>query len=138
MSPAGTAESGRGVLKSRRNVQSQRQLHAEQPAHHDRAEKTAEFISHLYGLVLDHDGNPGEVLDGIGERLGICFQLYDGLPAWTPRSFTKGWNRFDYTFVDVRRLGSGTEQSHGLITALASPETARRVTDLEALLQTAR
>ena len=64
--------------------------------------------------------------------------LYNGLPDWTPRSFTKGWNRFDYTFVDVRRLGSGAEQSHGLITALASPETARRVTDLEALLQTAR
>ena len=72
-------------------------------------EKTAEFIEHVRGL-----------------------------PDWTPRSFTKGWNRFDYTFVDVRRLGSGAEQSHGLIAALASPETARRVTDLEALLQTAR
>ena len=68
----------------------------------------------------------------------IPMLLYNGLPDWTPRSFTKGGNRFDYTFVDVRRLGSGAEQSHGLITALASPETARRVTDLEALLQTAR
>ena len=38
--------------------------------------KTAEFMSHIYGLVLDHDGNPGEVLDGIGERLGICFQCF--------------------------------------------------------------
>ena len=68
----------------------------------------------------------------------IPILLYNGLPAWTPRSFTKGWNRFDYTFVDVRRLGSGAERTHGLITALASPETARRVTDLDALLQTAR
>ena len=41
-------------------------------------------------------------------------------PAWTPRSFTKGWNSFDYTFLDVRRLGSGAEQSHGLTTALVS------------------
>ena len=68
----------------------------------------------------------------------IPILLYNGLPAWTPPSFTKGWNRFDYTFVDVRRLGSGAERTHGLITALASPETARRVTDLDALLQTAR
>ena len=68
----------------------------------------------------------------------IPILLYNGLPAWTPRAFTKGWNRFDYTFVDVRRLGSGAERSYGLITALASPETARDVTDLDALLHTAR
>ena len=39
-------------------------------------EKTAEFIEHVRVLVLDHDGNPGEVLEGIGERLGICFQCF--------------------------------------------------------------
>ena len=35
-------------------------------------EKTTEFVSHVLGLAMDHDGNPGEVLDGIGERLGIA------------------------------------------------------------------
>jgi hypothetical protein len=68
----------------------------------------------------------------------IPILLYNGLPAWTPRSFTKGWNRFDYTFMDVRRLGSGAEQSYGLITALASPESARRVTDPDAMLHAVR
>ncbi len=45
-------------------------------------ERTAEFLSHVRRLTLEHDGNPGEVLDGIGERLGICyhcFQQYDEL-----------------------------------------------------------
>ena len=37
-------------------------------------EKTAEFVSDVLGLAVDHDGNPGEVLDGIGDRLGICCQ----------------------------------------------------------------
>ena len=35
-------------------------------------EKTTEFVSHVLGLAMDQDGNPGEVLDGIGERLGIA------------------------------------------------------------------
>ena len=39
-------------------------------------EKTAEFMFHIRRLVLDHDGNSGEVLDGIGERLGICYQCF--------------------------------------------------------------
>ena len=38
------------------------------------SERTAEFVSDVLGLAIDHDGNPGEVLDGIGERLGICYQ----------------------------------------------------------------
>lgn len=37
-------------------------------------ERTAEFISDVLGLAMDHDGNPGEVLHGIGERLGICYR----------------------------------------------------------------
>ena len=37
-------------------------------------ERTAEFVSDVLGLASDHDGNIGEVLDGIGERLGICYQ----------------------------------------------------------------
>ena len=37
-------------------------------------EKTAEFVIKVVGLARDYDGNPGEVLDEIGERLGICYQ----------------------------------------------------------------
>ena len=36
--------------------------------------RTAEFVSDVLGLASDYDGNLGEVLDGIGERLGICCQ----------------------------------------------------------------
>ena len=35
-------------------------------------EKTEEFFRHLYALSWDYDCNPGEILDGIGERLAIC------------------------------------------------------------------
>ena len=38
--------------------------------------RTVEFLSHVRRLTLEHDGNPGEVLDGIGERLGICYQCF--------------------------------------------------------------
>ena len=31
--------------------------------------------------------------------------LYDGLPDWTPRSLDQEWNRFGFTFVDMRRNG---------------------------------
>ena len=44
--------------------------------------------------------------------------LYNGLPSWTPRSFTKGWNRFEYTFIDVGRLDRGAEQSRDLVRIL--------------------
>ncbi len=37
-------------------------------------DKTTEFVVHIVGLARDYDGNPGEVLDGIGERLGICYE----------------------------------------------------------------
>jgi hypothetical protein len=37
-------------------------------------DKTTEFVAHVVGLARRHDGNPGEVLDGIGARLGICYQ----------------------------------------------------------------
>lgn len=50
--------------------------------------------------------------------------LYNGLPAWTPRSITEGWNRFDYTFVDVRRLPPDAKSCEYLA-ALSSPESAR-------------
>ena len=38
------------------------------------AEKTEEFVAHVLALAWDYDGNRGEILDGIGERLGICYQ----------------------------------------------------------------
>ena len=58
--------------------------------------------------------------------------LYNGLPAWVPRSIDRGWNRFEYTFVDVRRLRSEAGGARGLITALSCPETAARVADRDA------
>ena len=57
--------------------------------------------------------------------------LYNGLPAWTPRSFDRGWNRFEYTFVDVRRLPPEAGGARGLIAALSCPETAARIVDPE-------
>ena len=57
--------------------------------------------------------------------------LYNGLPAWVPRSFDRGWNRFEYTFVDVRRLPPEAGGAHGLVAALSCPETAAPVADLK-------
>lgn len=37
-------------------------------------DKTTEFIDHVIRLANRYDGNPGEVLHGIGERLGICYE----------------------------------------------------------------
>ena len=45
-------------------------------------EKTEEFLRHIHSLSWDYDCNPGEILDGIGERLAICytcFTLSEGL-----------------------------------------------------------
>ena len=39
-------------------------------------EMTDEFVLHVVGLTYEYDGNPGEVLDGIGERLGICYLCF--------------------------------------------------------------
>ena len=36
--------------------------------------RAAEFVSEILDLAFSYDGNSGEVLDGIGERLGICYQ----------------------------------------------------------------
>lgn len=35
-------------------------------------EKTALLVRDILKLSWNHDCNPGEILDGIGERLGIC------------------------------------------------------------------
>ena len=34
--------------------------------------KTEEFFRHIHALSWDYDCNPGEIMDGIGERLAIC------------------------------------------------------------------
>ena len=35
-------------------------------------EATLEFVKRIIQIGDDHDGNPGEVLDGL-ERLGLCY-----------------------------------------------------------------
>ena len=50
--------------------------------------------------------------------------VYNGAPAWTPRSSTGGWNAFEYTFIDVGRLRPDEVKSHEPVAALASPRTA--------------
>lgn len=56
--------------------------------------------------------------------------LYNGLPAWTPPPKTEGPYRFEYTFVDVRRLHPDTKQSYEFLAALSSPEAARDIRQL--------
>ena len=50
--------------------------------------------------------------------------VYNGAPAWTPRSSTGGWNAFEYTFIDVGRLRPDEAKAHEPVAALASPRTA--------------
>lgn len=45
--------------------------------------------------------------------------LYNGLPSWTPRPLTKGWDRFEYTFIDVGRLPLNRGKPHRLTTAFS-------------------
>ena len=59
-------------------------------------EKTEEFVGHVLALAWEYDGNPGEVLHGIGERLGICDtcfkmsdELHDGTCASCKARFTR-------------------------------------------------
>ena len=56
----------------------------------------------------------------------VAVLLYKGLPAWTPRSLTKGWNRFDYTFIDVGRMRSDGEEIRRLAEVLSGSNTAAR------------
>lgn len=49
-------------------------------------EKTIHLVQKILGLSFRHDCNSGEILDGIGARLGICYgcaevtqELTDGL-----------------------------------------------------------
>ena len=39
-------------------------------------EMTEDFVLHVVGLAYEYDGNPGEVLAGIGERLRICYLCF--------------------------------------------------------------
>ena len=37
------------------------------------AEKTQSIVLALLKIADDYDCNPGEILEGIGERLGVCY-----------------------------------------------------------------
>ena len=61
-------------------------------------EKTEEFVGHILALAWEYDGNPGEVLHGIGERLGFCDTCYtpsDELDDGTCASCTEEFKRPD-------------------------------------------
>ena len=58
---------------------------------------------------------------GIEEKppLIVPVLLYNGLPSWTPRQSTDGWNRFEYTFIDVGRLPPNRGRPHRLTAAFS-------------------
>ena len=97
-----------------------------------------EMLSHPYPRVAQRLRRYASVLSASLCRTGgveevppsiLPVLLYNGLPAWVPRSIDRGWNRFEYTFVDVRRLRPEAGRARGLIAALSCPETAARVAD---------
>ena len=47
------------------------------PISHNRAERTLRFVQKALALSRYHDGNPGEALAGVGQRLGICYYCWD-------------------------------------------------------------
>ena len=40
-------------------------------------ERTLRFVQDSLALSRHHDGNPGEALAGVGQRLGICYYCWD-------------------------------------------------------------
>ena len=40
-------------------------------------ERTLRFVQDSLALSRRHDGNPGEALAGVGQRLGICYYCWD-------------------------------------------------------------
>ena len=97
-----------------------------------------EMLSHPYPRVVGRLRRYASVLSASLCRSGSVEEdpplilpvlLYNGLPAWVPRSTDRGWNRFEYTFVDVRRLRPEAGGAHGRIAALSCPEAAARITD---------
>ena len=101
-----------------------------------------EMLSHPYPRVAQRLRRYASMLSASLCRTGSVEEepplimpmlLYNGLPAWTPRSFGQGWNRFEYTFVDVRRLRSEAGRARGPATALSRPGTAARVTGPDAM-----
>lgn len=47
--------------------------------------RTAEFVSNILDLAFGYGGSSGEVLDGIGERLGIRYQCCLVMKFWLAR-----------------------------------------------------
>ena len=94
-----------------------------------------EMLSHPYPRVVQRLRRYASTLSANLRRsrsveeeppLVIPMLLYIGLPAWTPRSFNRGRNRLEYTFVDVRRLRPEAGEARGLVMALSRPDTAAR------------
>ena len=40
-------------------------------------ERTLRFVQDALTLSVHHDGNPGEALAGVGQRLGMCYYCWD-------------------------------------------------------------
>ena len=40
-------------------------------------ERTLRFVQDALTLSVHHDGNPGEALAGVGQRLGMCYFCWD-------------------------------------------------------------
>jgi hypothetical protein len=92
-----------------------------------------EVLSHPYPGVVRRLHRYASMLSGclrhsnsVGERPPsiVPVLVYNGAPAWTPRSSTEGGNTFEYTFIDVGRLRPDEVQSHEPVAALASPKAA--------------
>ena len=92
-----------------------------------------ELLSHPYPRVAQRLRRYASMLSdclrdsrSVGERPPwiVPVLVYNGAPAWTPRSSTEGWNTFEYTFIDVGRLRPDEVQSHEPVAALASPKAA--------------
>ena len=68
---------------------------------------------------LRHTGSAGERPPSI-----VPVLVYNGAPAWAPRSSAEEPNGFEYTFIDVGRLRPDEARSHEPVAALSSPTTA--------------
>ena len=64
-------------------------------------ERTLSFVRRALALSRHYDGNPGEALAGVGQRLGICYYCWDrgadlrqGICQNLPER-GRDWNRTD-------------------------------------------
>ena len=67
----------------------------------------------------------------------VAVLLYNGLPTWTPRQVTEGWNKFEYTFIDVGRLPPNGGRPHPLTVAFSGARHPDDVLDVQGMLDDA-